>query len=294
DPARILITGYTDMEAMVDAINKGEIFRYLKKPWDENELHAAIKNAYEVYKTRKKLNEKIIELQRANDELNRFVYSTSHDLRSPLANIMAILSLIKVEQSVNDPNNYLQMIETSVARMDLFIHKIIEYYKSSRVEEINENVDFNKLIQDSIDVSKHNNPKINFIKQIEQKSPFKGDSFRIAIIINNLISNAIKYQKPDEENKWIKISVAVDEKNAQILIEDNGVGIIESHLNNIFKMFFRSIDLSKGLGIGLYIVKEALNKIGGDISVSSTIGKGTSFALTLPNKNYAPMYEMFE
>src|SRR5919112_6670510 len=79
DPVRILLTGYTDVEAIIDAINKGQIFRYIKKPWDELELKTAIYNAFEVYSTRRQLKNKIDELEKSNDELNRFVYSTSHD-----------------------------------------------------------------------------------------------------------------------------------------------------------------------------------------------------------------------
>jgi response regulator RpfG family c-di-GMP phosphodiesterase len=82
-PVRILLTGYTDVEAIIDAINKGEIFRYIKKPWDELELQNAIQNAHELYMTRLQLKRKVSELEKTNDELNRFVYSTSHDLRSP-------------------------------------------------------------------------------------------------------------------------------------------------------------------------------------------------------------------
>ena len=97
------MTGYTDVEAIIDAINKGQIFRYIKKPWDELELKTAIENAYEVYATRQQLKNKIEELEKSNDELNRFVYSTSHDLRSPLASVMGVLNLAKMEKSVARP-----------------------------------------------------------------------------------------------------------------------------------------------------------------------------------------------
>ncbi len=284
EPVRILMTGYADVDSVIDAINKGEIFRYIKKPWDELQLRSSIQNAYEVYATRRELNNKITELQKTNDELNRFVYSTSHDLRSPLASIMGVLNLAKLEQSVDDPNNYLGMIETCTQKMDVFIHKVIEYYKNIRVEDVNESINFKKLIDDCIELCRMQNPSIIFDSIINQEADFIGDEFRLSVILNNLISNAVKYQKPNEEFPTVKIRVTVSKDEAVIDIGDNGVGIINDHLNNIFDMFFRSNNNVTGLGIGLHIVKEALTRIGGNISVTSEKGKGTNFKMTIPNK----------
>jgi signal transduction histidine kinase len=284
DPVRILLTGYTDAEAIIDAINKGEIYRYIKKPWDEYELQNAIQNAFEIYTTRLQLKHKVFELEKTNDELNRFVYSTSHDLRSPLASVMGILNLARMEQSVTDPNNYLGMIETCVNRMDVFIQKIIEYYKSIRVEDETNEIDFLKLVGESISICRMQNPNIDFHLTVEQPLIFKNDSFRISVILDNLISNAVKYQKQGEQNPVVKVNVVVSEEKAMIEIEDNGIGILEQHLNNIFKMFFRSSNNVTGLGIGLHIVKEALTRLGGDIAVRSTYGVGTIFRIIIPNR----------
>lgn len=283
DPIRILMTGYTDVDAIIDAINKGMIYRFIKKPWDELELATSIQNGYELYNTRKQLKTKVVELEKSNDELNRFVYSTSHDLRSPLASVMGVLNLAKMENSVIDPNGYMGMIESCVKRMDFFILKTIEYYKSIRVEGSFDEIDFSVLIEDSVSLCRYQNPNIDFEINIEQEAPFHADAFRMSVILNNLISNAVKYQKPEEKNPKVTISIQANDREAKIIIEDNGVGIIDEHLNNIFKMFFRSNFTVTGLGIGLYIVKEALTKIGGDISVHSTHGSGTRFVLNVPD-----------
>lgn len=282
-PVRILLTGYTDSESMIDAINKGEIFRYVKKPWKEIELQTAIQNAFELFSTRQQLKRKVTELQKTNDELNRFVYSTSHDLRSPLASIMGILNLSKMENSIEDPNNYLGMIETCVNKMDTFIQKIIEYYKSIRVDDEKTEVDFIKMLKESVEICKMQRPDVQFNLSINQPVKLVNDVFRISIIVDNLISNAVKYQKATSESPMVNISVNVDEYKAIIEIEDNGIGIVEEHLNNIFKMFFRSTSHVNGLGIGLYIVKEALSRLDGDISVVSTYGVGTIFRIMIPN-----------
>lgn len=284
DPIRILLTGYTDIEAIIDAINKGEIFRYIKKPWDEMELMTAIKNAHEIYQTRKQLKNKVGELQRANDELNRFVYSTSHDLRSPLSNILGILNVAKLQEPLADPNEYFDMIENCVNKMDGFIHKIIEYYKGIRLDEVYEEVDFKKMFVHSIELCNMQNPQIVFEVQVNQPVAFCCDAFRLSLILNNLISNAVKYQRVDEANPKVKLIADVNEKEVRINIEDNGIGIIEEHVNKIFQIFFRSTDFKNGLGIGLYIVKEALTKIGGEILVKSEFGKGSTFTLVVPNQ----------
>jgi two-component system sensor histidine kinase/response regulator len=289
DPIRILLTGYSDIEAVINAVNKGEIYRYIQKPWNEFDLQTAIQNAYEIYATRQQLKNKIHELEKANDELNRFVYSTSHDLRSPLASVMGILNLAKMEASVVDPNNYLGMIESCVKRMDAFILKIIEYYKSIRVEEDSTAVQFDQLLDDAVEMCRMQNPNIDFQININQPVEYRGDIFRLAVILNNLISNAVKYQKPDERNPVVKLDVDVTAAEVVIRIEDNGIGILHEHLNNIFKIFFRSNHSVDGLGIGLYIVKEALTRIGGEINVDSEYGKGTVFTLIVPNKAKAPV-----
>ncbi len=286
DPVRILLTGYSDLEAIIDAINKGEIFRYIKKPWDEIELTTAITNGFELYTTRRSLKTKIQELERANDELNRFVYSTSHDLRSPLSNILGILNLAKIQQPLADPKEYFDMIESCVNKMDSFIHKIIEYYKGIRLDEINEEVDLKSMFINSIELCNMQNPHIVFDVEVDQPVNFSCDAFRLSLILNNLISNAVKYQREDEANPTVKLTAKVNEKEARLLIEDNGVGIIEEHVNKIFQIFFRSTDFKNGLGIGLYIVKEALTRIGGDISVKSEFGKGSTFTLVVPNHAY--------
>ncbi|RFM31258.1 sensor histidine kinase [Chitinophaga silvisoli] len=286
DPMRILLTGYTDVEDIIDAINKGHIFSYIKKPWDEHELHRTIQNAYEIYATRKQLKEKIVELEKINDELNRFIYSTSHDLRSPLMSVLGIINLSRLDNSVTDPNGYLNMIEVCIQKLDGFIQKIIEYYRNSRLDVEYEKINFDHLLNECISQFKHQNTAIEFQVTVDQPVDFKGDTFRISVILNNLISNAVKYQKPDEVHPKVNMAVKVEPHKATLLISDNGIGILSEHLNNIFKMFFRSKNNNKpGSGIGLYIVKEALNKIGGTINVESKYGEGTQFEISIPNRN---------
>ena len=286
DPIRILLTGYTDVEALIDAINKGQIYRFIRKPWDDYDLQNTISNAYEIYVTKKELESKIEELEKTNDELSRFIYSASHDLRSPLMSVLGIINLSKLDQTIVDPNGYVKMIETSILRLDSFIQKIIEYYKNAKLQPDYEQIDFSALIEDCIELSRRQNNDVEFDVEVDQQGEFYGDLFRISIILNNLISNAIKYQNPDNAEPIVRLNAVSDRYKAVISIEDNGVGIIADHLTNIFKMFFRTKNSNKpGSGIGLYIVKEALSRIGGTITVSSVFGEGTKFVITIPSQN---------
>jgi signal transduction histidine kinase len=112
--------------------------------------------------------------------------------------------------------------------------------------------------------------------------PFRGDEQRIGIILGNIISNAYKYFNP-EVKSFLKIRIKVNAQRASIDITDNGIGIRAEHLGKIFNMFYRATDRSQGSGLGMYIVKQAIEKSGGEIGIESTYGKSTHIGISLPN-----------
>jgi len=282
DPIRILLTGYTDIEALADAINHGDIYRYITKPWNDLELHNSIKNAYDAYKAKIDLKNKIAELEKTNDELNRFIYSISHELRAPLVSAMGIVNLVKMEGLFESSGEYWGLIETCSNKLDYYVQKTLQYYKNNKTVSENTEINFSTLIPELIDMYSYTDKDTYFHKDIKQDIPFYGDAFRIEVILGNLISNAIKYQKEDEKHKKVEIQVIVTNESAQITISDNGMGILNDHLEKIFTQFFK-IKTNHGSGLGLFIVKEALNKINGKISVSSNTSDGTTFKITIPN-----------
>ncbi|MBI1221952.1 MAG: response regulator [Bacteroidetes bacterium] len=288
DVVSILITAYTNSQTIIDAVNKGKINQYVVKPWDPTSLKNIIDSSYDVHSARKELKFKNDELSKTNDELNRFVYSASHDLRAPLMSILGLVELSRLEKnSGGDPYVYLDMIERSVTKLDSFIQNIIEYYQNARAESNYESIHFSYLVNEVVETLKNTDPNVKFNIDIQQEGEMFSDEFRIHVILNNLVSNAIKYQKNDNANPEVTISVKADSDKAHILIRDNGVGILQEHLESIFKMFFRTKtdNRAPGTGIGLYIVKEALSKIDGEIKVNSVFGEGTTFELNLPNLN---------
>lgn len=282
DPVRILLTGYTDIEALADAINHGDIYRYITKPWNDLELHNSIKNAYDAYKAKIDLREKITELEKTNDELNRFIYSISHELRAPLVSAMGVINVVKMEGLYDSCGEYWSLMETCANKLDYYVQKTLQYYKNNKIASENTAVNFEILIQDLINLYSYTDKDTHFHIDIKQDREFYGDAFRIEVILGNLISNAIKYQKEDEKDKKVNIIIEVQNNSAEIIISDNGMGILNEHLEKIFTQFFK-IKTNHGTGLGLFIVKEALNKINGKISVSSDLTEGTAFKITIPN-----------
>ncbi len=290
DPIRVLLTGYTDIDALGEAVNEGHIYRYLTKPWNELELNNCIINAHNSYTSKVALKEKVDELQKTNDELTRFIYSISHELRAPLASALGVIQLVKLENLI-DPQSHLgeywALIEGCCDKLEYNINKTLQYYKNHRYQTLNEKVDFKTLINELIALHKQANnvtDQIAFSLNVNQSVDFWGDSFRIEIILGNLISNAIKYQKPSSVDKEINVSVKVTPLDAQIIIADNGMGIFKEHLPKIYTQFFKGKH-EPGAGLGLFIVKEALDKIEGTINVKSDIDEGSIFTIRIPNKN---------
>ena len=105
----------------------------------------------------------------------------------------------------------------------------------------------------------------------------------LEMVIRNLIANAIKFKKPEQQTAQVDLKFGIEEEKVHIIVKDHGVGILQDHVEQIFKMFFRGKDQMAGSGLGLYIVKEALAKMNGSIDVHSSPGEGAEFHIIIPN-----------
>ena len=257
-------------------------YRYITKPWNDLELHNSIKNAHDAYRAKIDLRNKVQELEKTNDELNRFIYSISHELRAPLVSVIGIVNLVKMEGLYHSSGEYWELIESCSNKLDYYIQKTLQYYKNNKNVSDTSSIDFQRLIDEIIDLYAYTDRDTKFNVNITQTGQFMGDAFRIEVILGNLISNAIKYQKDNEQHKSVDITIEVSSFSAEIWITDNGLGILNEHLEKIFTQFFKTKN-NKGSGLGLFIVKEALNKINGKIDVSSSLDQGTTFKITIPN-----------
>jgi signal transduction histidine kinase len=286
DSVRLLITGHSDIDIVVQSINRGQVSKFIFKPWDYEKLALSIDHCITIYQSRLELKLKNEQLQKTNEELSKFAYSVSHDLRAPLTTILGVINLAKLNPEVRVADSYFNIIENRVEILDKFIKNIIDYFKNSRAQQVNEKINLNSFINRIWDDLNYEKREITLTVTIKEESVFCCDSFSLELILKNLISNAIKYQKPDEKNKSINIDATVDNKSIRMFLSDNGIGIGEENTENIFKLFFRENDSLNvgGTGIGLYLVTEAIEKIGGSIKLLPQVKVGATFELVIPNK----------
>ncbi len=224
------------------------------------------------------------ELTKINSELDRFVYSASHDLRAPLRSVKGLLNMVKLDEDKTNTDKYLELIEKSIDKLDSFITDIVHHSRNSRLEILPKEIDFQEIINNSIESLKYMDDadKVRSIVTINNRHKFYSDDSRLSIIFNNIIANAVSYRDKDKDS-FIQIDIDVQPTKAIIKFSDNGIGVASEFKEKIFKMFFRASSDSKGSGLGLYIVKAALDKLNGKIKVDSALGVGTTFTIELPS-----------
>ncbi len=235
----------------------------------------------------KKLKEQNNELEKTNEELDQFVYSASHDLRAPLASTLGLINVSRITENVQEKMKYLDLMEASLQKMDRYIHDITDYSRNARQTIECERIEFSELIEDvKQSLSYHENAaKIDFLVFIDMATPFYTDYSRLNIILRNILSNSIKYHDLTRSHPYVSIDVKTSESEVIIVLEDNGIGIDARYLDKIFDMFYQAAPEAFGSGLGLYIVKEAVHKLRGNIQVKSTLKQGTIFTVFLPNQS---------
>jgi signal transduction histidine kinase len=176
------------------------------------------------------------------------------------------------------------MIHNRTDKLDDFIKDIINYSRNARTNLTWEAVVLSELVQACIDDLKYM-PQVERIKiklEIDEKESFILDKGRTQVVLNNLISNSFKYHDFSKLDTWIRISAEVKDGRVILLIQDNGSDIPTERQAKIFDMFYRATEDSQGSGLGLYITKEAVEKMGGTIAVESVYGQGTTFTVSIP------------
>jgi PAS domain S-box-containing protein len=231
------------------------------------------------------LQDRNADLIKINAELDRFVYSASHDLRAPISSLLGLIEVARMEKSMDSMGRLLDMQKKSLLRMDRFIKDIVDHSRNTRLSVDPEPIDFTRMVEGTIEQLQfmENVERIRKIIKIEQEGIFQTSPTRVDIIINNLISNAIKYADLRKPDPFLEVRVISNQAEARIYVRDNGEGIPHEAQPKIFEMFFRGSRNSGGSGLGLYIVKEALDKIQGSITVESSYGTGTEFEVVIPN-----------
>lgn len=226
------------------------------------------------------------ELSDRNFELDQLVYRTSHDLRSPLRSILGLVNLYKLEHA-SESDDYVQKIEDRILKMDEFIKSMLNYSRASRMALKFEKVNLKALIDETVEGLEFLEGFRNMVITTNVKGDVDKivtDHMRIKIVIGNILSNAIKYRNPELPKNRLDISINVLKSNVKLVFVDNGIGISKDYLGKVFDMFYRATEQSDGSGLGMYIVKQSIDKLEGSINIESEFGKGTKITIMLPIK----------
>ena len=239
----------------------------------------------ELKKSEEQLKAQNIELEKVNHELDQFVYSASHNLRAPLLSVKGLLGLIEDEEmEAPARKRFIDEIYKSIQRLDATIKDIIDYSKNARLELLPTPIDLEQLVRNTHeDLKFYEGTTVSLELSILQSSAFFTDERRLKSIVHNIMSNSVKYSDPNKENCKLQVKVNVTPETCTLVFTDSGKGISEDNQRRVFDMFYRGTTERSGSGLGLYIVKEMTERIGGSIELKSELGSGTTLTLTLPN-----------
>lgn len=223
------------------------------------------------------------DLELVNKELDKFVYSASHDLRSPITSLQGLIAIMKMEKDPEEMHNYLHLMNDVLNKQDQFIRDIVDYSRNKRQQIKIEPIDLPELFDETVKQHLYmvKDRVIQWDIQWNVKT-INTDRLRLKIILNNLVSNAIKYGDPTKDTIVVSATSESSSEGVCIRIWDNGIGIAADQLPKIFEMFYVTSNNNHGTGLGLYIVRDAIDNLKGRIEVSSELGQGTLFKIYIP------------
>ena len=223
-------------------------------------------------------------LQQINRELETFMYKSSHNLKGPVASIKGLLYL--TSKQINDPQSqqYLDLMVQSADGLETTLKELMDIARLKQGVLKIEVVDLKLLLNEVKNKLKFMPEWQNVSLQIhvQQTYPFYSDPSLLYSILQNLVENAVKY-KEEKRETFIEVKAVIRKKAIEIVVKDNGIGIPEEQHERVFEMFYRAHSKANGSGLGLYIVRNSVEKLGGKISLQSTPGVGSSFQIALPN-----------
>ena len=228
-----------------------------------------------------------IKLEEKTKELEMFLYRSSHDLRGPFTSLEGLVTLMKHENLNESAEELLEMFEQTLKTGKTLVDNLAIASEITNKTIESENIDFNKLLKQTITSLQHLDgfKNISFNINIPKELKFYSNSQMLSSISQTLLQNAIKYKRPytKTHTPFIIINVLKTNEGIKVSIKDNGMGIKEDEVDKIFDLYYRSNHTVDGTGLGLYITKNAVEKLNGTISATSIINKETQFDILLPN-----------
>ena len=311
DAMRLLFTGYADVRAVIDAINRGNVYRYITKPWDPDELHGIIRDAVERHDLLAERQRLLGDLQRANDNLraanaelvrasqlkSTFINVASHELCTPLSILVALCHVAVRRTDVPEPvSGWLRHMSSATDRMKRRVEQLITMLGVERFDQplAARMVPLAALLRDAADDVQ---PFVEMRGQTLVRD-YAGELGTIAVettkirdSLSQLLLNAVKFT-PDGGRITLAAQRSADGA-ARISVADTGIGIDADGLSHIFEPFFTRFDVSShssgtyeydrcGLGLGLTVAKAFVEMHGGRVGVESAPGRGSTFTVELP------------
>ncbi len=225
-------------------------------------------------------------LQLTRQELEVFLYRASHDLRGPVCSLKGVVHLIGLEEGYDSLVGLIAMMNQTMLKLEHAMESLLHYTNNRQNYLSCEKLDVLAIVERAIDYGRRLKgfDRMQIGMDIRDDLPFYSDSYRVQLIIQHLLANSIAFQDLANPEPFVKVSVTVEQDWATIRLEDNGVGMPAETVPHIFGRFVKGSEQSPGSGLGLYIVKEVLKKLDGNIGVVSASGKGTGFTVRIPNR----------
>jgi signal transduction histidine kinase len=309
---RLLFTGYADIKAVIEAINAGNVYRYITKPWDPDELQTVIREACDRFDLITERNRLLDDLKLSNEQLTKlnqelreaselksaFIQVASHELRTPLTILLGLSDLAARAPNLQEPlRGWLERMKAASGRLMRLVEQIVTMLAAGKFEQSVDRKpsDLAPLIRAAVDDVQ---PFIDLRGQTLVRE-FPADLGQLAVeparirdALNHLLLNAVKFT-PDGGKITVRAS-RTNDGGAEIVVSDTGVGISQAEMSHLFEPFFTGFDVAKhssghfeygkqGLGLGLSVVKAFVTMHGGTLDVQSEPGRGTTFTIRLPS-----------
>jgi signal transduction histidine kinase len=295
---RILVTGYSDINAVENAINQARVFQYVQKPWEEKSLLSTIEDALRIYHLEKenvRQKEELMVAKRKAEESDlqktEFLNNLSHEIRTPLNGIYGFSGLLSSENITNEVRNeYIRIIHDCTEQLVNTVDHILAYTKlvTKQVSPQYKKISLNLLLSEIYAVFNLEAEKkegINFLLKkglADDESMVFTGRVQLYSILSNILDNAFKFT----ESGTVELGYVLDNNNVVIHISDTGVGIHPENQKEIFERFSREeksyTSPQRGLGLGLSIAQENAALINANIWLESQKGKGTTFYVSMP------------
>ena len=318
DAIRMLFTGYADIQAVINAVNEGHIFRYILKPWDAGELEGILRRAAEQYELLAERKRLIAQLREANARLTEaneglaeagqlksaFIEVASHEFNTPITLVLGLSELLRLLNPDRNPQEreIVERISGGARQLARLVTNTLTLMRSDDFRRTLQRspVDLAGLLRGSLEKVRPfvESRNLTLTQDLaDDLGAFEVDAEKIDASVLNLLTNAIKFT-PD--GKSVGLSARLDGPDeAVITVEDEGIGLDPRSVSHLFQPFFTQFDSSRhssgeigfnkrGLGVGLSIVKQFVEMHGGRVSAESRLGVGTRVSIRLPRRPPTP------